>query len=629
MMVLDVSNSENAILRMHVSFCNTDSPPKLPLKARQNFINLLLLGLLLLASGYSSAQELLEKKISLKVVNEPLDKVLEKISNLGGFSFSYSPDVVDIKVNVTYQASNQSIREILTDLFKGKVSFKERRKFIILQKNTAPEENKVPENFQLNGYIIDNRTGEKLANASIYESVTLASTVSNQYGYYRIRLPTAPATIRLEVRKEEYIGRSIPVISRKDTYLPIKLTPDTTRTIAVLVPRATERIEPPAPKLEIPRLPEQSRVAVPADTSLTPQAARQYEKIKKTYQKVQSDLISAFATARQAINTKNISDTLYRPFQASILPFLGTNHGLSGNIVNDVSVNFIAGYSMGVNKFEIGAVANVVRQDVRGFQLAGVSNIVGKNVTGFQYANVVNITLGNVTGFQGSNFINYTQGNFQGVQIAGVGNVIASTLDGWQLSTGYNYARTVRSGRQIGLINYADSTATIPFGLFSYVRQNGYRRYEFSSNELNYFNFAFKTGVSRFYNIFTLGFNALADNKPLASLGYGVGTAQNLGKGWALNADLTANVLFLEGQEIDEIPGGVFRLDMSIEKKLGSRFALFAGPSLNLFTSNYTGILSAESKGIRPIWIDGKPDGQKKGYGWVGFQVGMRFCNRI
>jgi hypothetical protein len=599
------------------------------LKASPYFACFLLIGLLVLASGNSDAQDLLEKKISFKVVNEPLDKVLEKISNLGDFSFSYSPDVVDVRSNVTYQASNQSIREILTDLFKGKVTFKERRKYIILQKNIAPEENKIPENFQLNGYIIDNRTGEKLANASIYESVTLASTVSNQYGYYRIKLPTAPATIRLEVRKEEYIGRSIPVVSRKDTYLPIKLTPDTIKTLTVLSPRATERIDRPAPKLEVPKAPAPVVVAIVEDTSSTLATARQYDKFKKTYQKVQSELISAFATARQAINTKNITDTLHRPFQASILPFLGTNHGLSGNIVNDVSINFIAGYSKGVNQFEIGAVANVVRENVKGFQLAGVSNIVGKDVTGFQYANIVNITLGNVHGFQGSNFINYTQGDFRGVQVAGVGNVIAANLDGWQLSTGYNYARTVRSGRQIGLINYADSTATVPFGMFSYVRQNGYRRYEFANNELNYFNFAFKTGVRRFYNIFALGFSGMADDKPLASVGYGFGTAQNLGRGWAINADLTGNVLFLKDQQIDEIPGVVLRFATSIEKKLGNRFALFAGPSLNIFTSSYTGILSAEGKGIRPIWIDGKPDGQKKGYGWVGFQVGMRFCNRI
>jgi len=589
-----------------------------------------LLSLLSLASWDCFGQELLEKKISIKSSNEPLDKVLDKISDLGGFSFSYSPDVIDVKMRVSIQATSQSVREILTDLFKGKVTFKERRKYIILQKNTRPEENKAPENFQLNGYIIDNQTGEKLANASIYESVTLASTVSNEYGYYRIRLPTSPLNIRLEIRKEEYIGRSIPVSSRKDTYLPIKLNPDTTRTITILPATSNGKVNMLTTNLEIPKSVMLSRPMVIEDTNMiNPEPGRNYEKIKKGYQKVQSELITIFATARQAINSRNITDTLHRHFQASLLPFLGTNYGLSGNLVNDVSVNFIAGYSLGVNKFEIGAVANVVRGNVRGFQLAGISNIVGNDVTGFQYANVVNITLGNLNGFQGSHFINYTQGNLKGVQIAGVGNVTGAILDGWQFSSGYNYARVVKSGHQIGVINYADSSATIPFGLFSYVRKNGYRRYEIATNELNYFNFEFKTGVSRFYNIFSLGFNGLANNKPLLSAGYGFGSAQNLKRGWSLNGDVTANLVLLKGQSLDKIPECLLRIATSIEKKLGSRFALFAGPSINIFTTDNPGIIGKEGKGISPIWIKNKPDGAKKGFGWIGFQAGIRFCNKI
>ncbi len=591
---------------------------------------LLVLFFLALISSESVAQQLLERRISIRTSNEPLDEVLEKIGDLGGFSFSYSPDVVDVRANVTIIANNQSIREILTEIFKGKITFKERRKYIILQKNIIPEENKVPENFQLNGYIIDNRTGEKLANASIYESVTLASTVSNEYGYYRIRLPTAPASMRLEVRKEEYIGRSIAVSSRKDSYLPIVLSPDTLRSISGLSPRVTVSRDAPPPKVAIPQFVLTVQEPVYADTNARLIAgARPYGKIKNTYQKVQNEFISAFASAKQAVNTRNITDTLHRSFQASILPFLGTNHHLSGNVVNDVSINLIAGYSMGVNAVEVGALLNVVRGNVRGFQLAGISNIVGHDVVGFQYANGINIVLGSVNGFQGSHLINYTGGNFRGVQIAGAGNVTVGILNGWQLSTGYNYANTVRHGRQIGLINYADSTATVPFGMFSYVRTNGYRRYEFATNEFNYFNFSFKTGVPRFYNVFTMGFNGAASDRSIGSIGYGFGTAQNLGRGWMANADATASIVLFKEQKLEEVSAGIFRFSVSIEKKLGTRFALFAGPSLNIFASKYPGVISTERKGLQPIWLGYKPDKTSSEYGWLGFQAGIRFCNKM
>ena len=597
------------------------------MKNRYSLIFLLTISIFFQTSLEGMSQNLLEKKISIRVTNQPLDEVLKKIENLGNFSFSYSPDAVDVKKNVSMQANNLTIREILNDLFKGKVNYKERRKYIILQNAPPEKEDAIPENFNLNGYIIDQKTGEKLANASIYESVTLASTISNQFGYYKIKLPTSKTSLRLEVRKEDYIARSITVANRKDTYFPIGMNPDTLKPISSISPKIPQRPDSLHQRLTIPRYksPVMDSLAI-EEARITD--ARRYENLRKTYLTLQSEVQNAFASARQAINIKNISDTLYRPFQASILPFLGTNHHLSGNVVNNVSLNFFAGYSLGVSAFELGAFLNVVRGNVTGFQLAGIGNIVGNDVTGFQYANMLNLTLGNFTGFQGSQMLNYTGQNFRGFQLAGVGNVVVGTLNGYQLSGVYNYAHTVDSGHQIGLINYANYSKTVPFGIFSYVRRNGYRRYEFGSNEFDYLSFSFKTGVSRFYNIFALGFSGLSDNKSIGTLGYGFGTAQKLGKNWMINADLTANVVLVKNQNIDEIPAGLFRFSTSIEKKFGQRFALFAGPSINLLSSNYTGFVNTEkSNFISPIWLGRKPDNQTKNYGWIGFQAGIRFCN--
>ena len=589
---------------------------------------------LFLMAGFASAQDLLEKRITLNVTNRPLDETLQKIGDLGGFSFSYSPDMVDVKVRVSILANNLSVREILTTLFKDKVSFKERRRYIILQKVEVPKDEK-PENFNLNGYIIDNKTGRKLANASIYESATLASAVSNQYGYYKIRLPVSLTAVRLEVRKEDYIGKTISIASREDKYLQIKLNPDTLKPLSRKAARAVSIKDSLHHKVAIPQFEVASEADFGADTIIgqvggRPEfnMARESEKFRTTYRKVQSRVVSAFASAKQAIHTRNIEDTLYQQFQASILPFLGTNHELSGNIINDYSINLIAGYSLGVNKLEVGSVLNVVRGNVNGFQLAGFSNIVGKDVSGFQYANVLNITLGSVRGFQGTNFINYIGKNLRGFQFAGVGNVVVGTLEGYQLSAGYNYAHTVRSGHQIGFVNYADSSATVPFGLFSYVRNNGYRRYEFSTDEFNYFNTAYKTGVSAFYNIFSLGTNGLVKYKPLLTMGYGFGTAQNLGKGWGINADFTGHLVIFKDEPLEDVGTGLFKATIAVEKKLGKQFALFAGPSVNVLTSRHSGLMDTEkSRGLNPIWLCGRPDDSRRTYGWVGVQAGIRFCN--
>ena len=55
---------------------------------------------------------------------------------------------------------------------------------------------------------------------------------------------------------------------------------------------------------------------------------------------------------------------------------------------------------------------------------------------------------------------------------------VAGDLRGWQISGGVNIANRVLSGHQLGFVNYADSTAKVPFGFLSYVRLNGYRRLE-------------------------------------------------------------------------------------------------------------------------------------------------------
>lgn len=580
------------------------------------------------ATHIAQAQHLLEKRISVQVNNVPIDKVLQRIENLGGFSFSYSPDVIEVKRNVTINASQQTVREILNDIFKGKVSYKERKKYVILQNKPIQEEKKAPANFNLDGYVIDQKTGEKLANASIYESATLVSTISNDVGYYKIRLPTAKNKLRLEVRKAEYLDVTIPIPDRKDGYLAIQMNPDTSKPLQELPKKNRQFVDSVSLQIPTPIYKFQFADSTQMDESRQAEISRM-NKLRSSYQRIRKNIQNTFASARQNTNIQNINDTLYSSFQASILPFLSTNGSLSGNVVNKLSFNLLAGYSLGVQGFEMGAVFNAVRGNVRGFQLAGAANFVGNHVTGFQYANMLNLTIGNLHGFQISQMLNYTGGNLRGMQLAGVGNVVAGTVNGYQLSGVYNYANIVESGHQIGVVNYANYSKKIPFGLFSYVRHDGYRRYEFGSNEFDYVNFSFKTGVSRFYNIFSVGVNARDNQSSIGTMGYGFGTAQSLGKGWMVNADGTGHIVLTNDQTLDEIKGGILKLTVGIEKKLGSRFALFAGPTLNLFISDSYDMISANKYGlVKPIWLGETPQYALKQYTWIGFQGGIRFCNK-
>ena len=54
-----------------------------------------------------------------------------------------------------------------------------------------------------------------------------------------------------------------------------------------------------------------------------------------------------------------MGDTIYRNWQVSLLPYIGTNRQLSGNVVNKYSYNIFAGYSMGVRVMEVSSELGV------------------------------------------------------------------------------------------------------------------------------------------------------------------------------------------------------------------------------------------------------------------------------
>ena len=140
----------------------------------------------------------------------------------------------------------------------------------------------------------------------------------------------------------------------------------------------------------------------------------------------------------QATNMENIQDTLYRKFQFSVFPFVGTNHKLSGNVINDYSLNLYGGYSLGLRELEFGGFFNLVRSDVTGAQFAGIFNAVGgkmkfiqmagifnmnrDSVNGYQFAGMVNLNGNSTSKFSGAGLLNFTLQDSRGAQVAGLGN---------------------------------------------------------------------------------------------------------------------------------------------------------------------------------------------------------------
>jgi hypothetical protein len=162
-------------------------------------------------------------------------------------------------------------------------------------------------------------------------------------------------------------------------------------------------------------------------------------------------------TTKKAAGT----DTIYQNVQISFLPFFGTNGTNAGKTINRFSINVLAGYSLGTNGFEVGAISNTNKGNMRGFQAAGFANVVGGNVKGFQASGFANVVGGRVDGFQSSGFVNVVKGNVKGFQSSGFANVNNGKTDGFIASGFVNVARQNTTGFQAaGFVNVLGDTTT-------------------------------------------------------------------------------------------------------------------------------------------------------------------------
>ncbi|MEY4539867.1 MAG: hypothetical protein RLZZ306_1624 [Bacteroidota bacterium] len=563
-----------------------------------------------------SQTPLLERPITLSVNNEKISVVLDNISRQGNFSFSYNSAIFDVNNRGDITVVNKPVREVLNLIFKGIITYKVRGNYIILQKNIQKES---PKTIILSGYIIDTQTDKPLSKATVYDPKSLSSTISNQYGFYRIKLTVSNLPIKLMITKADYEKRIFVLKSALNTYEDIELTPIIVKSfdIPVYEDNSIEKKDNHVNQdLSLENKPVTQPIAPPfpdiTDQNLFPTTPivdstlyeNRWDEFKK---KVGIILVSR----SQRINAQNVDDSLSRNFQVSLLPFLGTNRSLSGSIKNDYSLNLLMGYSGGVRKLEVGGILNGVRNDVQGLQVAGVGNIVGGNVVGGQISSTFNIA-GNVE---------------SGIQLSSGFNVIIKESSGWQISS-INFAhKVVKGGKQIGFINISDSTETTPIGFLSFVGSgNGYKRLELLVDENQTAIFSFKTGVKQFYNVLALHYN-FTRKKEIFGIGYGIGRAFEVGNSWMMNTDLTTNLL-VEYDDLSPNVAALWKLDVSFEKQIARNVAVTVGPSIKYLDINEYNSTSWVSKPFNKIPSYKTISSTINSTFWIGFQMGLRIRSR-
>ena len=540
-----------------------------------------------------SETPLLERILTITLQDDKIEDALKKIADRGGFTFSYSPSILDANRVINAIFTNKTVREILDNLFNGTVQYKERSHYIILTRASLGSSKNDPR--LLAGYVVDEASGERLKNVSVYDPVTLSAAVTNDYGYFEIEVEDPLANISLVVNKANYTDTLVQVPSDKTGLLtiPIKINTDKIVTMADSVSKKIKRFW--------------------------------NAKIKRP----------------QDVNMENISNTLYQPAQISLVPFVGTNRKLSGNVINDYSFNVLGGYSLGTRMLEIGGLFNIDRGSAHYAQVAGLFNLNGGSSTGYQGAGLFNSnrqeghavqTAGifNFNGSEGSGvqvagLINIQPHTYKGTQVAGLINIAGEKINGVQVAGLMNIGNQVQ-GSQIGFLNIADSISGIPLGFLSIIA-NGYHKIEFAVDEIFYTNVALRTGIPQFYNILTIGAkpHTFGDDETYWTFGYGVGTAPKIMKWLYLNIDLTANQIVV-GKTMDAV-NLLNKLYLGLEIQPARKFAVTLGATLNGYVTDVT------HDPYPPLFTDYQPSviydhtyaNNLNLKMWWGAKVGVRF----
>lgn len=547
----------------------------------------------------------LEREVSIVAQNKSIENILSDISTQAEFVFSYSPDIVHSNKKISLHMHKKPVRLVLQEIFNNDIEYKARSKYVILSKRAGSGNMKI-ESMLVEGYIYDSKTGEKLKEVSIYDKSLMVSTVSDEYGYFKMNLPSSKSVSDLRVSKAGYADTSMLPVIDESKLRSIELSLNAVDTVKDKKWLAFFNMEKIVPKWLIPK------------------------KIK--------------------INALNINDSVFKAVQFSIVPYVTTNHFLGGNSVNDFSFNCTVGYIKGVRRAEFGGIMNIVQDDAGYAQFAGFGNIVGGTFTGaqmggtFNYASVVkgvqvsgainlsgdatvqvagivnkatenNIQVSGavnmakhsnvqVTGamniakdvniqvagainqasnaevFQISGAINNAKKN-AALQIAGVLNHCSGTTE-MQVTSLVNIAKKVKKF-QIGLVNIADTCNGIPIGLVSIIK-SGYHKIEISGNEVFPLNIAYRTGIKRLYSYFSLGVNPLKYSMPVWTYGYGIGTTFGKSDKPTFDLDVSFNPIIYRGNV--GFDGMLNRIYFGMDKKLNPKMSLAFGLTYNVYIAD-------------------------------------------
>ena len=170
-------------------------------------------------------------EVSVVLEEGTLNEVLDRITLQTGYRFTYDADLVDGARRISFRAENLPLRQTLDSLLQdpGLAYRLIDRNIVLYRKNQAPPAPLLEEIDRsiLQGKVIDRRTGDPLAYATIALYGTSLGSITNQEGEFSFKIPRSQSDPILVASYMGYHREIVPVVFPAGEKLVISLERET------------------------------------------------------------------------------------------------------------------------------------------------------------------------------------------------------------------------------------------------------------------------------------------------------------------------------------------------------------------------------------------------------------------
>ncbi len=169
----------------------------------------------------------LERVVSIAFQNENVDGSLSKLAKEARCTFSYNPSILDANQRITSTHSGESVREVLNSFFAETIEAKVKGNYVILTKAPPPPKKAIAVNrATISGYVFDEQSSEKIAEASVYDKRTLSAVVTDPYGFFKIFIDNPTEQTTLSFSKRGFLDTLISVEPGSTQFINVGMRPE-------------------------------------------------------------------------------------------------------------------------------------------------------------------------------------------------------------------------------------------------------------------------------------------------------------------------------------------------------------------------------------------------------------------